>query len=588
MSPTLVTYPTWKEMFGTHPTEAELIEQIRPLDRLHSVWLLARINTLLALDRFYSHEKRTVQLQTYLVNLLIDDELFQHLKRKFGAERLEKRQPFHSLQVLTLTKMLILEGAKSGGLRPDIDKAAANRLGRCLVMANDFLFTPEHLRHIRRDRPSVKRKRIALQLQVGSGLEVNNSPTINTSIVRSELIFGEILKKTPCSLDIRSIFQQRTGMDLEDYIDLVFGLLTYFITLDFDKLIENPGLACINLKTFFAEAPSDIVSKFWKMELASLDELEASLKQLSPLKPYHDFIAMRKRPVLEVEAENAIPMHVGFVQEKLESGLFWTIFNSLETPEERSKLFTDWGHLFEEYVTRMFLQCCTGPEENYLSFPKFLDNGEESFDGVISSGKYCAVMEYKGGFLNAVAKYAEDEEAFIHDLEKKFGSEKGAGMEQLTRKIGAVFAADPKQRRPLAGLDSSKVKIVIPVLVVQESFVSSEVTVPYLIDIFGSLKRKQQLDPAVFYTFPIVLDVSELETLKPYVVGKKVRIVECLMERVHMGTTGFLSFRDFFREYLQQRNIGRIMDDATFLRFREIMNRISLRFFKKPFELQPE
>src|SRR6266849_1945332 len=108
MLPQLVTYPTWKEMFGKHPTEAELIEEIWPLDRLHSAWLLARINILLALGRAHSTEKRSVQLQTYLVNLLIGEELFQDLKRRFGPERLENRQPFHSLQVLTLMKMIDL------------------------------------------------------------------------------------------------------------------------------------------------------------------------------------------------------------------------------------------------------------------------------------------------------------------------------------------------------------------------------------------------------------------------------------------------------------------------------------------------
>ncbi len=588
MSPQLVTYPTWEEMFGKHPTKAELIEEIRPLNRLHSIWLLARINILLALGRIHSTEKQTVQLQTYLVNLLIGEELFQDLKRRFGAERLEKRQPFHSLQILTLMKVFALEGTKNGGLRPDMDIDAAHRLGRCLIMANDFLFTPENLRHIRRERPSIKRKRIALQLQVGSGLEVNNPPTINTSIVRSEMIFGEILKEVSCSLDIRSLFQQRSGMALEDYIDHVFGLLTYYITLDFEKLIEDPGPACVNPNTFFPETSTDLASKFWAMEQTSLDKLQTSLSEPSPLKPYHDFIVMRKMPLLEVEEKNVIPMHVGFVQEKLEAGLFWTIFNSLKTPEERLSLFTDWGHLFEEYVSRMLAQCCAASKENYVPFPKFLDNGEEAFDGVISAGKYWVVMEYKGGFLNSNAKYAESEEEFIKDLEKKFGSEKGAGIEQLARKIGAVFAANPKQRRRLVGMDSSEVKIVVPVLIVQESFVSSEVTAPYLVDIFGTLKRKLHLNQSVVYTFPIILDMSELESLKPYVTGKKLLMVECLMERVRIGTSGFLSFRDFFREYLQRRGIERVTDDETFARFRAVMNRISLRFFKRPFEPGPQ
>ncbi|OLB36490.1 MAG: hypothetical protein AUH11_10920 [Acidobacteria bacterium 13_2_20CM_57_17] len=65
-------------------------------------------------------------------------------------------------------------------------------------------------------------------------------------------------------------------------------------------------------------------------------------------------------------------------------------------------------------------------------------------------------------------------------------------------------------------------------------------------------------------------------------------MVECLMERARIGTNGFLSFRDFFREYLRQRGVERVTDDETLTRFRAIMNRISQRFFKKPFETRSE
>jgi hypothetical protein len=418
-------------MFDAHPTEAEFIDQIRPLNRLHSVWLLARINLLLALNRFHAGEKQTARLQTFLVNLFIDNELFENLKRKFGQERLEDRQPFHSLQVLTLMKKIALEGAKDGGLRPDSDKEAAYRLGRCLLMANDFLFTPEYLRSIRRDRPSKNKKRIALQLQVGSGLEVNNPLAINTSIVRSDVIFGDIVKRIPCSLDIRGIFKDRSGMSLEDYVDHVLGLLTYYITLDLDKVIDNPGLACVNADTVFPETSKDVVDRFWKMNLASLEELEASFKGPSELKPYHDFIALRKKPFLEVENRNAVPTHIGFVQEKLESGLFWTIFNSLKTAQERLALFTDWGHLFEEYVSQLFVRSCAGSAETYHPFPRFADNGEEAFDGIVTTDKHWVVMEFKGGFLNSTAKYAEDETEFLRDVERKFGSDKGSVSDHL-------------------------------------------------------------------------------------------------------------------------------------------------------------
>jgi hypothetical protein len=583
--PILVSYPTWKEMFGKRPTEAELFDEIRPLDVLHTVWLLARINLLLVLDHFHSDEQRTTELQTSLVNLLVDDDLFAHLRDTFGRERLADRRPFHSLQILTLIKKVVLNGSKIDGLRPDIDKLAARRLGRCLMMVNDFLVTPGNISALRPDRPASRRK-IALQLQLGSGLEVANPPPIHTSIVRSDTIFGDILKRVRSRLNLRMTFERNSGMALEDYVDHVLGLLTYYITLDFHKLIEDPGVACIAMKTFFAQAPQDIVQKFWLSELMTTDRLEASLREPTGLKQHHEFIAFRKKPFLEVAPNNAIPLHLGFVQEKLESGLFWTVFNSLGTKEERSLLFTDWGHLFEEYVSQILAQSLRASAENYIPFPRFSDNDEEAFDGILSAGKYMVVMEYKGGFLNANAKYAEDESEFVRDLDRKFAAQKGAGVEQLVRKIAAVFAEKPTNRRSLKDVDTSEVEVVIPILIVQEAFVSSEITASYLVDVFGTLKRKHRLDTRVDYTFLLVLDVSEVEMLKPFLIAGKVSLLDCLMERVRMGGSGFLSFRDFFGQYLQDRKIGSVPDEETMARFRQIMDRISERFFGRP--LEPE
>ena len=585
MSPLIVRYPTWKEIFGTPPTEGEMLNEIHALDRLHTISLLSQMNLLLALDGFHPDEQRTIELQTFLVNLLIDEDLFAHLRDKFGKERLAYLRPFHSLQVLTLIKRVMLDGSKIGGLQPGTDNQANIRLGRCLIMINDFLITPENISAIRPERPSSKRK-IALQLQMGSSLEISNPPEIHTSVVRSDMIFGNLVKSVPGSLNVRKAFEQSSGMTLEDYVDHILGLLTYYLTLDPRKLIENPGLSYIAVKTIFAESPKDIVGRFWLMELVTMDGLEASLREPTGLKAHLDFIALRKKPFLEVGQDSVIALHLGFVQEKLESGLFWAIFNSLGTKEERSLLFTDWGHLFEEYVSQILAKCLVASTDKYVSFPRFSDNNEEAFDGIVSAGKYLVVMEFKGGFLNANAKYADDADEFVRDLDRKFGAQKGAGVEQLVRKIAAVFAEKPVTRRSLKGFDTSSVRVVIPVLVVQESFVSSELTASYLVDVFGTLKRKERLDPSITCTFPVVMDVSEVEALKPFLAAGKVSLIDCLMERVRMGSGGLLSFRDFFRHYRQEKNIETVPDDETFARFKQIMDRISMRFFKKP--LEPE
>jgi hypothetical protein len=583
VSSTIVRYPTWKEIFGARPTEAELLNEIRELDRVHTISLLAQINLLLALDRFHANEQSTIELQTFLVNLLIDEDLFTLLKTKFGNEKLAYLRPFHSLQVLTLMKRVVLNSPDIGGLQPGTDNRANTRLGRCLMMTNDFLVSQENISAIRPERPRNKRK-LALQLQFGSSQEISNPPEIYVSVVRSDMIFGNLVKSVPGTLNVREAFEQSSGMTLEEYVDHILGLLTYYITLDFRKLTEDPGLSYIAIRKIFAESRSALVERFWQRELVTMEGLQASLREPTGLKPHLDFIALRKKPFLEVAQDSAIALHLGFVQEKLESGLFWAIFNSLNTREEKYSMFTYWGHLFEQYVSQLFAKSLKGSSTNFVSFSQFCDNDEEAFDGVASDGKYLIVMEYKGGFLSAKAKYAEDEDEFVRDLDRKFGSGKGAGLEQLVRKIAAVFAENPAKRRPIKGLDTSAVKVVVPVLVVQESFVSSEITASCLADSFGSLKRKERLDSSVVYTFPLVMDVSDVEFLRPFLAATKVSLVDCLMERVRMGSGGFLSFRDFFRQYRQERNIKTLPDDETFEHFKRIMDRISLRFFNKPLE----
>lgn len=584
----VATYPSWKEIFGRRPTEEELLSEIKTLDRLHTIWLLARINILVKLSMSRAELLSIPDLQTFLVNMLIDEPLFQDLKRRYGREHLSVRQPFHSLQILTLMKKVALDGARAGGQRPDEEQQAAHRLGRCLIMTNDLLFSEESSRAIQSARPSTARKRIALQLQVGPGLEVNNPPEIASSIVRSNILFGELLGKVPCSLDIAGLFKQRTGLALEEYVDRIFGVMAWYTTVNPRELIEKSELASLSMSNFFAEAPKEATEKFWHLEVTTVDDLECILRKPSGLKPQHNFIPLRQRPFIQVAENNVVPVHVGFIQEKLEAGLFWRIFNSLKKDEERERFFSDWGLLFQEYISRIFSQSFARSPEQFYAFPKFADNGDEAFDGVVAFKNYWFVMEYKGGFIKSIAKYAEKEDEFIKEIERKFGNEKRAGMEQLARKVGAVFAAKPSQRRILNGIDSSPAAVVVPMLITQEPFASSEIIGPYLASIFGSLKRKQQISPKINCTPPLILDVSEVERLKPYLQAGKVSFMDCIMERVRLGSQVHLSFGDYFREYRKERSIGSMQDEDTMNHFRSIMNRVTERFFKKPRSLAHE
>ena len=169
-----VTYPTWWGAFGQHPSRESVVTELRQLDKLHTVWLLGRINMLLSLARFKDEARETIALQTYLVNGYFDEGTFEALKAKYGPERLDQRQPFHSQQVLSLMKMALVECSNNGGKRPDVEEAARFALGRCLLASSDLLFSERAAHAIRRERPSKLKKALALQLQLGPGFEINN------------------------------------------------------------------------------------------------------------------------------------------------------------------------------------------------------------------------------------------------------------------------------------------------------------------------------------------------------------------------------------------------------------------------------
>lgn len=583
MSPVLITYPTWKEMFGERPSHEELLNQIRQFDKTHTVWFLSRLNMLLALGRF--HSENVIAIQKLMLGLLIDEELLDRMKKTFGTERIDERQPFHSLQFLLLLKLVLLEAGKTGNRRPDSDRQAGHALGRCLLMANDLLSSDKGLHAIRSDRVSEKRRRLALLLQMGSGMEVNNPPDIVVGVARSELIFGEILRKTQCSLNIPAVFKAQTGIGLDEYVDFIFGTLAYYFAFKWEQVMENAGLACVNNKTLFASAQS-AATQWWQIEQTTVGNLAQALQAPNNLKSQHDFIALRGTPFVEVAPDNAIPVHLGFVQEKLEVGLFWAIFNSLNTSQERGQLFTDWGHLFENYVTYILGSSFVDNTELFIPFPKFSDKNEESFDGVVSAGNHLFLLEYKGGFLKAEAKYAEDEAALIEDINRKFGKGEDGGLSQLAKKIGQVFASDSAKRRTITGVDTNKCTVVVPILIVQDTFVGSEIVHPFLYEVFGSLKRMQQFERRITIVGPLVLGVGDVEMLRPYLKHGKISFRECMMERVSLGGKKHISFHDFFRDYLTSRSIGPIWDEDAKERFRLVMDRVSQRFFNKPFASQ--
>jgi hypothetical protein len=383
--------------------------------------------------------------------------------------------------------------------------------------------------------------------------------------------------------------KRQAGISLDSYVDLTYGALAIYLGSTPKDLIENAALAVLNPNTFFGDSiPPGMAEKFWEMESCTISEFATILSGRSELVPHQDFTAFRMKPFLRLGTGNVICVNPGFVQEKLEIGLFWTIVNNLQG-EDRKNAFDTWGKLFEAYVNQILGTAVNPAKEKYIPCPDFTKkkHHHEAFDGILLAGRVCAVFECKGGFLPNNAKYAESLDEFLKGLEKKFATDPGAGLEQLVRKISQVFAAHKNDQRELEGIDLSQIDIVVPVLVVQDNFVSSFLTVPWLAKSFRDLMRKKTLNHKVVLTSLLVLHVEDVENLHTYVKAGDFSLGECLIQAGKKGDPGpgrLFAFADLLRLFLREKKIDRVPTNDFDRKFREVLDRLCLRFFKQKFE----
>jgi hypothetical protein len=581
-------YITWKELFDERPNESSVLDFVQTLNKQNATALLATIMTTLFLDRAFGSSSETIKLQGFLIAKLFDNQIFDRAKERLGKERLDHRIAFHPQQILLMMKWVILHSQPAGGISFDTDEALF-ALGGALLKTNDFLITAQMTAKIAEVRraPSVKNM-LRLQLSVGAGNEVANPPPLINGLARSIVIFDELQKTTKTPIDLNKALLNQSGLSLSEYIDLTVAVLANYLGRTPQELIDNPNISVISPRTYFGPLIStELASRFWQMESATVDALGASLASSSNLLQHQDFTAFRMKPFIQFENGNMVCLNPGFVQEKLETGLFWTIANSLEA-KDRQYAFDSWGKLFEAYVNQSFVEAVDPAVERYIPCPDFVgkQHRHESFDAILLSDEVCAVFECKGGFLPNKAKYGDDLDQFLNDLDKKFGTQDGAGVEQLARKMGQIFARDEKTRRKIEGCDLTGIKIVVPVLVVQDSFVSSLLSAPWLIKSFRDLMRKTTSINVIWPSL-LVLHVEDVEKLSLYVRSRAVSLSECLLAISKLGDPSpgkLFSFEGALRGYLAEKEIGKIPDHPLVRKFSEVMNRMTMRLFNRPFE----
>ena len=343
----------------------------------------------------------------------------------------------------------------------------------------------------------------------------NKYHNIRDKIVRSK----ELLSLAQDSaFDIRAKFSEATGLDLETYQYLIFHSLVNYLRLTRQDVLDGDSL-------FISSRPQrleDLYDKFLKLDCISIDELpnEVYLSLIST--PMNGFHVFRDKPLVKTEEDQIICVDLNFLADKLESGVFWIIFNQLKE-SERGRLFSIWGVAFEKYVGSILKRCIpntAGETENSMEVsqtlivsPRYKENQEdECTDFIIRTDETLILIECKVARLTADAKY----NGKFHDLERELKEKVVTGIKQLRTAILKLANRDEGDRHHIEKSDLSQIGKIYPVLIVLEETFSTQWMNWYLDRQFQLILKLDNIRSNLQIASLCVLTSSDLEHLEPY------------------------------------------------------------------------
>ncbi|MDQ1638362.1 MAG: hypothetical protein QOF62_1701 [Pyrinomonadaceae bacterium] len=561
-------YLRYCDLFDERSRLITLKQKLRQFKLSNIIFTLARISLLLGRQGMLREGKDNQrQLQELLISNYIGPELLEgNLKPRFGHFGADERPIFFRQQILNLLRMCVLLCREDAPMTTEGKSRGGYELGQCCLMMNDHLVSPKEEQAT--GEGSDKKRRMHIGLQLAPNIELNNPPQAARAVVRAESLFSEILFSDDMKAKIATIDQKRgfdlaeafreaTGLKIDEYTEFVLTMTSVLFSRTQKEIVENANLLLFRRSELIkgTRIVADDFDRYLALDCMTLAEAKARFNEpQKKLLPQFDYVWFRTWPLLQLEDEVMVCVDPCFMVEKLSSGIYWTIVNSLKG-KKRDNALTAFGYLFETYVSRI-LQQVSPPIGMFIDDPKYT-NGERAFDGIIHCGDQLIVTECKASFMTIEAKYGGRVRGFNNELDKKFGT--GRGVVQLVNHIERLFARKPSDRYRICELDRvsesshSRIEKITPVLIVQESLLRFSAIEEMLSDRFVRLLKQRRISHAVQIAPLAVIDIDTLEQMKPHLVAGDFTLQQCLNARA-VRDPGYRSgsWHDFLIESFPQ------------------------------------
>jgi hypothetical protein len=510
----LAVYETFEDVFGRKSTLDELIADIRSFRQQSVLWVCAAI--IAGMQLWNRIDLQPVEVYLHLLSLFFDRRLHpRFIAGYWGSE--PRRVLFHRRQILLIAKLAILN-CSGGGIDA---RHSAERFGPILLKANDqfhygLLFDITNPRVAERNDYA---KIITEMVAVGE----HASPHIAHLITRSHLMltrFSEELRGDPDFVDVAEEHEKATGLTLEEFEAMVFGVHARFGEGIVKKLLTEPGVLPLKDADFASTAvPAEKARHFVDLLAADPGTMAKELKEKD--NGPNDFTIFRKFPLVQLYFNlplttawcGFLMMDNLFFLEKIQAGPYWNA-NTLYG----LKLRKFWGAVFEKYVNELMRQACAGTSSIFLPDPRPSDDPNTQLcDGILVSNDSMVLIEYKSSMFRADTKYSGNHAALAEEIEKKLvhdrEADKRKGVWQLAEAVKKIFGGGAPILLP--GIELSKIRCVYLFVITLDSIGATIGISPFL-DTF----LDERLDARSFASIEIrplfCSDIETLETITGY------------------------------------------------------------------------
>lgn len=598
----------YSDLKNSVPPEIEIDQSISSLRKRAIFFILIRFNMLLSMyERDFA---RWMEIQKYLLDALINNELYALVRKNFAQENSLTRPLFHRQQLLALMKRILLESTDANDEDYDVPKEEAYLLGKIALIINNLIYTEEQGSRLSIEETGGDSTIIRDELctQMLPSYELSNPPDVHHGLIRSYEYFrifermaaeGQLIFKNGQSVPDR--FLDLTGLRLNEYLLLILSIYLWYQGLATlpespKKLIDNFGELNFRIDALLDKMKFNEGERraFLRQTTTNVEGLiEALRNPLSPmLMPQYDFTAFRTFPLIYTHEGGGVVtcLDSSFLAEKISVGVYHKINQSLtekskegveDDVTDQKSFLTFWGTAFEIYTNERLREVRSPGLKRIFTSPEYetppKQGHVEPFDALLDYGQSLVVFEHKGKYIDLNAKYSGRRDLLLGNLMR--GDRIGKGILQLADNIEYVFSQRHTFReggeghhaeRIFGEKDISRVRRIYPVIVHQDFPLRLNCVNVFMGRIFRDELGKRDVNQDLVRPLSI-LSVEDVEILIPYLIA--IPFPDVLEEYARYDDP-LTSFKKILYNLLKKRRIKERQNQWMEERFEELRSNI--------------